>query len=188
MVLSRLGRNFTGPPPSAIPSEDKALASPKVRRLPDELTGGLCHRAALLREIVGQGRKQLPRVGAHDGQIPRERGQRGAACKQPAEGETCEIKDGPRRYDRRWRQKLPKMPEFVEKGVSKIMEQKQKKESGFNLLVRGRMDCAVWAGYPLRAEFALVGERGSAFPEVVETVIRDHVFIGHTARKAPFLC
>lgn len=160
---------------SAIPSEDKALASPKVRRLADKLTGGLCHVAALLREIVGQGRKQLPRVGARDGQVPRERGQRGAACKQPAEGGTCESKDGPRRYDRRWRQKLPKMPEFVEKGVSKLP-------------VWDRMDRAVWAGYPLRAEFALVGERGSAFSEVVETVIRDHVFIGHTARKAPFFC
>ena len=70
------------------------------------------------------------------------------------DGETYEIKDGLSWYDRQWQQKMPKMPEFVEKGVAKVMEKKQEKEGGFKLPVWGWMDINLENGDKVSTWFA----------------------------------
>ena len=70
------------------------------------------------------------------------------------DSKTYEIKDGLSWYDRQWQQKLPKMPEFIEKGVGKIMDEKQKKEGGFKLPVWGWMDINLENGDKVSTWFA----------------------------------
>lgn len=70
------------------------------------------------------------------------------------DGKVYEIKDGVSWYDRQWQQKLPKMPGFVEKGVGKIMDEKQKREGGFKLPVWGWMDINLDNGDKVSTWFA----------------------------------
>ena len=70
------------------------------------------------------------------------------------DGEVYEIRDGMSWYDRQWQQKFPKMPGFVEKGVSKIMEEKQKRSGGFQLPVWGWMDINLENGDKISTWFA----------------------------------
>lgn len=50
------------------------------------------------------------------------------------------IRDGLSWYDRQWQQPLPKAPEFVLRGMSKVMDAKMAKSGGITLPVWGWMD------------------------------------------------
>lgn len=70
------------------------------------------------------------------------------------DGHTYTVKDGISWYDRQWQQRMPKMPEFAAKGISKMMDEKQKKEGGFRLPVWGWMDINLDNGDRISTWFA----------------------------------
>lgn len=70
------------------------------------------------------------------------------------DGKTYEISDGISWYDKQWQNKMPKMPEFAAKGMSRIMAEKQKKEGGFKLPVWGWMDINLDNGDKISTWFA----------------------------------
>ncbi len=67
---------------------------------------------------------------------------------------TYEIVDGHSWYDRQWQQKLPQAPDFVLKGVSKVMDKKMQKDGGFVLPVWGWMDINLENGDKISTWFA----------------------------------
>ena len=69
------------------------------------------------------------------------------------DGKTYEIKDGLSWYDRQWQRKLPKVPDFVMNGMSKIMEKKQGNQE-FTLPVWGWMDINLENGDMISTWFA----------------------------------
>lgn len=81
---------------------------------------------------------------------------------------TYRIEDGVTWYDRQWQNKLPKGPEFVMRGVSKMMDAKaQRSGEGFTLPVWGWMDINLDCGDKISTWFAIEDGRENCWATVM---------------------